>query len=197
VPAHNPLSEARSASSIGGAARGACPRVFFALWPEPGVQASLQAWGQAWAAVAGGRPCRAASIHLTLAFLGEMAPGGPALEPVRVAAAACALRPFTLVIDRAGCFPGRRLGWLGPGRCPPELLDAVDQLRRALTGAGVAFDPQPFVPHVTVLRGVRRFEYAAPPPPVQWPVASFALMASVPGEGGRIYRRLGEWSAAP
>ena len=48
-------------------------RIFFALWPEPGVARQLDALAGAAHAVCGGRRMRRDTLHLTLAFLGDVA----------------------------------------------------------------------------------------------------------------------------
>src|SRR6185436_19398373 len=48
-------------------------RLFFALWPPAATVAALAAWAVQVQKAAGGRVTRPESIHLTLAFLGEIA----------------------------------------------------------------------------------------------------------------------------
>ena len=168
-------------------------RFFFALWPDPRTQSALETWGRRWALAAGARATTASSIHMTLAFLGDMAPDGEALNRACRAATSCPFHPFTLVIDCAGYFREKRLGWLAPEPPPQLLIDLAGALRSALTDSGVSFDRQAFVPHVTVLRGARRFAPAPASEAVRWEADSFALMASVPSGGGRAYRKAGEW----
>ena len=46
-------------------------RLFFALWPDAESAATLAAVARGCTALLGGKPTRAAAIHMTLVFLGE------------------------------------------------------------------------------------------------------------------------------
>jgi 2'-5' RNA ligase len=74
-------------------------RLFFALWPSPAAAERLASAATDAAARLGGRPTRLETLHLTLAFLGEVAdervPGLLALATNLPAA------PFELRIDQA------------------------------------------------------------------------------------------------
>ena len=94
--------------------------------------------------------------HLTLVFLGEVAPERlPALESglERVAAAH---PPLDLTLDGWGTFPpqGRRASvlWAGVGGHTRELAALVGDLRSAAEEAGVETGARPHVPHITLAR---------------------------------------------
>jgi 2'-5' RNA ligase len=93
-------------------------------------------------------------LHLTLVFLGEVAPDR---VPLIVAAMspAFALAPFQVVFGGVGVFPARgtpRALWLGlRGGVPPlEALQAHVAARCASVGCAV--DARPFTPHLTLAR---------------------------------------------
>nr|WP_133498843.1 hypothetical protein [Lysobacter terrigena] len=93
------------------------------------------------------------------------------------------------MLDRAGGFPGARVGWLAPAG--NSGLDALwCALRHALDDAGIEHrDHAKFSPHVTVLRGVAGRLPETPIEPVSWPVTDFVL---VYGFDGR-YEILERW----
>jgi|SRR5579871_227779 len=171
-------------------------RFFFALWPDPSTQAALAERGRAWASSVHARSPAAESLHLTLAFLGDLAPEDDTIRRALEAAAGVPFRSFILCVDGAGFFRDKQLGWLGVRRLPVSAREHVAALRAALAAAAVPFDPKPFVPHVTVLRGARRFELPAAAPAIRWPVDSFSLMASWPAGRGRAYQTVAQWMAA-
>ncbi|HEU4950537.1 MAG TPA: RNA 2',3'-cyclic phosphodiesterase [Holophagaceae bacterium] len=166
-------------------------RRFFALALPGAVQAGLGAWmgGPGW------RWAEPEGLHLTLAFLGEVPEA--AVGPLETAAREVATRhrPFELRSAGLGQFPpvgAPRVLWLGFE--PSEPLDALaGDLREVLRRAGVAFNPKPFTPHLTLARrgaGVRPGLPLTPPPAVRWPVAALSLMSSDQGR----YRPTGSWA---
>lgn len=170
---------------------GATLRLFFALWPDAALQATLARCARSLAAAAGGRAMRAETLHVTLAFVGDVPVAQrPAIER---AAGAATFAPFDLVLDRTGWFGQRKLGWAGTRDVPAALATLVATLRAALGAEGVRFDPQAFVVHVTLVRNARTVPPGAPMTPVAWPVRDFALVASEASAGGRIYRVLRRW----
>lgn len=164
-------------------------RLFFALWPDALTREALgevaatlhEAWG--------GRQVNNAGLHLTLAFLGDT----PAarLDTLRELATSIVSQPFTLILNRPGCWQHNRVGWLGPDSTPPALSQLVTDLRPALKASEFAVDEQHYVPHVTLLRNAR----CGVPPPcpgISWHASSFVLLATrARGVGG--YDVLGEW----
>ena len=88
-------------------------RVFFAVWPDAPTRNALDALSRAYAARTGGRAAVASNLHLTLAFVGEVATCRvTALQEAGLAATAAEV-PFTLTLDRIGAFQQRRhhLDW--------------------------------------------------------------------------------------
>lgn len=130
-----------------------------------------------------------AALHLTLAFLSEQDP-----EAVpRVGALLEALGPrhpaFPLATTGLGAFPRpaqARVLWLG--LAPEPRLDAlVDELRQGLSSLGLAFDPKPFQPHLTLARfrtPVRLPQPLDAPEPRPFEAGQVVLYESVLGHGG-------------
>ena len=82
-------------------------RLFFALWPPAPVARSLANQADALAERSGGRATRRETIHLTLAFLGDV--GEAQLPEVLETARAVAAAPFELKLDRLGFWRHNRL----------------------------------------------------------------------------------------
>lgn len=164
-------------------------RLFFALWPDATTRMALEEVASTLHVAWGGRKVNNAGLHLTLAFLGET----PAnrFDALRQLAATIVSQPFTLMLNRLGCWQHNRVGWLGLDATPPALAQLAAELRRVLQAGGFAVDEQPYVPHVTLLRNAR----CSVPPScrgVSWHASSFVLLASrAIGVGG--YDVLDEW----
>ena len=71
-------------------------RIFFALWPDAGARDALSALARDTAAQTGGRAPSAGNLHLTLAFLGDVAAARIAALHALGPAVAAAVPPFTL-----------------------------------------------------------------------------------------------------
>jgi 2'-5' RNA ligase len=150
--------------------------VFFALWPDEALQQRLHDWAAAAQLRTRGRLTRAATIHLTLAFLGE-------IEPARLAnalraAQTVAATPFFLTIDTARYWRHNRIVWAGTDTPPAVLLELVTQLHRALQVAGFQLERRPFQAHVTLIRNAQTAPALPLLPPLAWPVREFVLVES-------------------
>lgn len=127
----------------------------------------------------------AGSLHLTLHFLGNVAPETtaalvPLLQEVRC-------EPFTLRFGSADDWRG--IAVLRPLDTPAALAALHCSLGEVLVRCGVPLEERPFRAHVTL---ARKAAGGTPPPDgfaLEWPAdGSFALVES-PG-GGKGYRAL-------
>ena len=167
-------------------------RLFFALWPESDLQAKLAAW--ATRAAGKGRAMRRENIHLTLAFLGDT---DAALLPDLIALARdLVFAPVRLSLDRIGYWKHNRIIWCGAEEDPPALTALVEGLRARLDAAGIAYDPKPFVSHVTLVRKALGLDAAPAWVPLVWDVRDFALVRSAQIEGRVTYQVVQRFPAA-
>lgn len=155
-------------------------RLFFALWPDEGTRGALERLSEAMHRACGGRRVSADKLHATLAFLGAQ----PAARvPELISAASAVGAPaFELVLDEARYWKHNRIGWTGASRVPEAVEVLSRLLREELSARGFAFDPKPFVPHVTLVRDASRPQELPAFTPIRWPVQSFSLVHS---SGGR------------
>ena len=89
------------------------------------------------------------NLHLTLAFLGEVAPDR--LASVQAALAGITFQPFELTIERVGC--GRALWWAGVAPSQP-LMTLQRAIARELRASDIDFDQRAYKPHITLAREV-------------------------------------------
>lgn len=160
-------------------------RLFFALWPDERVRATLSAWARECQSVAAGRATQARNLHMTLAFIGEVDPA--ALAQYSAAADAVAMQPCVLTLDRCEWWRHNRIVHAG-GEAPAALLDAVKALRASLAARNLSFDAKAFVPHVTLLRQARPAEPLPQPQPLHWAIDRFVLVSSERDTSGLAYR---------
>ena len=168
-------------------------RLFFALELPEEVQQRIVDWRALSFPDDAGRPVAKANLHLTLAFLGEVS----ADKQRALAAQAGRIRQpgFTLTLDDAGQWLRSRVLWLGTRQPPRGLLQLANMLRAQAARSGCYQSPQPFHPHITLLRDASH-AVAIPPPGFHWafPVKEFVLYESRFAGGRTRYTPLQRWT---
>lgn len=111
------------------------------------VQKRLRAAGK-------GNFTRPENLHLTLVFLGEVAPDR--VKTIRRVMDGLDVPVLRLCFDRVGRFrrDGGDIWWIGLAE-NQELLRLQRQLGRRLTEAGFALESRGFSPHITLARQMR------------------------------------------
>lgn len=170
-------------------------RVFFALWPDEEVARQFDEAGRKAHQLLGGRRMRRETLHLTLAFIGDIAP--ERLAALHEIAGAIRLPPFDTVFDRLQCLPRKKIAWVSAGAPPTALLELAASLNAQLKAAGFRTEERPFAVHVTLLRNAR-CGTAQPDADlrVDWPVRDFVLVESELRPEGASYRIIGRWQLA-
>ena len=165
-------------------------RLFFALRPPEPVAQVLAGQARTLAQRFGGRATRPETIHLTLAFLGDV--GEEQLPAVMEAARWVIATPFELTLDRLGFWRHNRLAWVGCSSSPAGLQALANGLCAGLRAASLPCDAsQAFVPHLTLVRKVRETPIDPPAPKtVTWACDSFYLVHSQLSSSGAMYRAL-------
>jgi RNA 2',3'-cyclic 3'-phosphodiesterase len=158
-------------------------------------------------AAASGEGPRAAP-HITLRFLGEVAPERNELLTARLATVARNVAPFGLRLEGVGAFPtpeNPRVVWVGATQGQEELTELARRVRESLEPE---FGPERdrFVPHLTLfrVRSARDREAALEllagrrpaPPPRELRVEEMLLKESVLGPGGADHRTIARFRLA-
>lgn len=160
-------------------------RLFFALWPPAQAARSLYAWAQKAARETRGRVTRAETIHLTLAFLGEV---GEEKLPLAVAAGrSVGGRAHSLAIEQARWWKHNRIVWVGPNETPAPLAALETELKANLLQGGFTLETRAFAAHITLIRKAREPRELPPLPAIDWPVAEFVLVRSALSREGSSY----------
>lgn len=167
-------------------------RVFFALWPDDDVARQFDEAGSKAHRLLMGRRMRRETLHLTLAFIGGIAP--ERLAPLKDIASAIRLPSFDLLFDRLHCLPRKKIAWAATGALPAGLQELAAILDGQLKIAGFRSEERPFAAHVTLLRNANCAAGAADDSlHIEWPVRDFVLVESELKPEGAGYRILGRW----
>ncbi|PKO71426.1 MAG: RNA 2',3'-cyclic phosphodiesterase [Betaproteobacteria bacterium HGW-Betaproteobacteria-14] len=167
-------------------------RVFFALWPEEEIARQFDAVGRQARKTFGGRRMRRETLHLTLAFMGGIAPDR--LAALCAIASTVKLPIFDMAFDRLQCQRRKRIVWAFASMVPSGLLELADSLHTQLKSGGFRTEERPFAAHVTLLRN-SRCATDAPDASlnIEWPVRDFVLAESGLAPEGAHYHILERW----
>ena len=164
-------------------------RCFIASWPDEPTRLALSSVSDdVRKRVEHRRVSRLEDLHLTLAFIGEIAADvaldlSNALKKLR-------FKPFAWQPDTLGFFKDAGVVWLGSvGEPAKPLATLANRVRALLDDNGVAYDKRPFAPHITLLRGVDTF-VAEKVSPVHWHIKSIGLYRSDPARRVSSYVRV-------
>jgi 2'-5' RNA ligase len=165
-------------------------RLFIALWPSDDVRGGIAQWQSQWA-----WPERAAVVpperlHLTLHFLGDVA---PQRVPELIYELKVVPTPrFELHFGRPELWP-HGVAVLRPDNSPTQLRGLHARIGLALSKIGLPVEHRPYRPHVTL---ARRASGAKPPvqaPDLGWEADNgFVLVQTlVGGRGYEVLERFG------
>lgn len=173
-------------------------RIFFALWPSPEVAKRLHRLAADAHACCGGRRMKHDTLHLTLAFLGEVDAAGFDLACAvadELATAGAESHPAEVLrIDRLAWWKHNHIVWAGCDEVPPRLAALADDLGVGLREAGFALDSRRFAAHVTLLRNARCAGELPPVEAFDWPVCDFVLVESQLDRAGAKYEIVRRWA---
>ncbi|MGE5386904.1 MAG: RNA 2',3'-cyclic phosphodiesterase [Betaproteobacteria bacterium] len=167
-------------------------RLFFALWPDPSIAEKMHRLARRYVDQYGGRAMRPETLHLTLAFLGDL----PAtrLQDALAAGTEVHAAAFQFVLDRIGYWRHNRLLWAGCGIADPALSALAATLHKRLQEHGFVLEKRGFVPHLTLARNLIRKPVGEEAMPVAgWHARAFVLVRSAPLAAGAAYQVVGEW----
>ena len=166
-------------------------RVFFALWPDNAVRGAFSEWARLLGKSSRGRVTRPGNLHLTLVFLGNIPLSR--LDELKSLAANVSGKSFHLDFTAPGYWRHNRIVWAAPIEIPRPLSELAKALETATKAAGFGFDERPYIPHITLLRDVRREPDVGLLKEINWQVKAFVLVRSKPGEAGMGYEIIGSW----
>jgi len=170
-------------------------RLFFAIWPSRETAMALHALACRQATSTGRRVTRPDSIHITIAFLGDV----PAsrIEVFRSPPPEITAPAFWMRVDRVGHWVRNGIVWAAPSVVPDALAALQARLAEWVTSQGIALDSRPFRPHVTLLRKAARGALAEPEAPIAWTAGEFVLVRSCRRADGARYETIARFPLNP
>lgn len=165
-------------------------RLFFALWLPPEVARNLHRVAGGIVGKSGGRLVHEESLHVTLAFLGEL--DEQRLPELQAIAAGLDLPRVPMRLDRLGFWRHNHIVWAG-GEAAPELPALAGGLQRALVAAGFLDAERAVTPHVTLLRKAAHPGELPALPTQEWTAGEFVLARSWLTERGSAYEPVARW----
>ena len=131
----------------------------------------------------GGRVTRLETIHLTLAFLGEVDQEKVfELKKLKIKGA-----KHVLPIEQARFWKRNDIVWAGPRETPAPLAEIVLSLRSYLKARQFRVEEREFAAHITLIRKARAPQVLAEWPEISWPVDGIALVRSRLASEGSSY----------
>jgi 2'-5' RNA ligase len=155
------------------------------------------------ASVAAALPCEPEAqrvppdnYHLTLAFVGEVAPAG--LAELQQIGGSQRAPGCTFTLDTYEYWREPRVLVAIARQIPPEMLQLWTQLRRALaqSQAGLRCEPKPptLRAHVTLARKVAQAPVLQAMSPIEWTSREFSLVRSDTSGARAVYTVVDTWS---
>lgn len=166
-------------------------RLFFAILPSRHLAGALHHLARPLTRRCRGRLVPPRSLHLTLAFLGEVAP--VRLDELRDIGSQL---PHTAgdawLLDQVGSWHGG-IVWAGSSHPCQALEELATTLHSALAAAGFSIEQRPYLPHITLLRHARQPLPTQAVAPLTYPLRRVSLMVSTLTPQGAHYRELVHW----
>jgi 2'-5' RNA ligase len=148
------------------------------------------------AALAFGLPADARLVppenyHLTIAFAGEVS--NPRAAALRSVGAAVRSAAFEICFDVCEHWVNSAVIVAVASERPAALVELHRLLRLQFERLGLAVDPHPFRPHVTLARKVAQAPLVKAMPESSWTVRAFQLVRSVRSAEGSVYTVVDQW----
>ena len=168
-------------------------RLFFALWPDACMRAQLADAAAVLRIDGAARPVPPENLHLTLAFVGEVAISE--LAVLQQIGSAEQTTGCTIKLDAYEYWPEPQVVVAAARETPAALLELWTRLHRALTHGPVpSRPPAPLRPHVTLARKVAQAPVRQAMSPIDWKARSFSLVRSDTSGVRSVYTVVDTWS---
>jgi 2'-5' RNA ligase len=161
-------------------------RLFFALWPDPDIARRFADTAAELTLPSRSRLVHPRNYHLTLAFVGEVAPAQLAVLQ-RIGGTQCSSR-CTIAFDGLEYWRKAQVVVAAAAEPPPTLLNLSARLHEAL-----ALAPSPLRTHVTLARKVAQAPVLQAMSPLKWCATSFSLVLSETSGAESAYTVVDTW----
>jgi 2'-5' RNA ligase len=166
-------------------------RLFFAALPEPDVRRRLESAADTLRLAPDARRVPAESLHLTVAFAGEVSQA----QTAALRAVGAAVRPAAFAVSFASYEYWHKSEVVVAAAigCPSELLDLHRRLRGEFERLGLVRDAMEFRAHVTLARKVTQAPVLKAMSPFNWRVQALHLVHSSGSATGSVYTVVDTW----
>lgn len=166
--------------------------LFYVLSPDAGIARALheQAFRRA---PKGARVMEADSLHLTLAFIGNV--DAAQLPVIEAVGDAVQWPRLELTLDDIGVWPHNKKLYAAPTRPPAALATLATALTEGLRAAGVTLQRPGFNPHLTLVRECSSSRTSEAAPPLAWSVTGGHLIETNHSGVGPQFNVLRHWTA--
>ena len=165
------------------------PRLFFALWPDDLVRKQIADVSAQFPH--GGSRVKAANLHATLVFLGDV-PSNQ-VDSIVKAAGTIISPSFDLQLNSREWWKKSQVTCMGASEVPSLLLSLEKSLSRALEPCGYKPQKRSFRLHITLMRKVKNPINPIQFKPIPWLVRSFSLVESKTLPSGVEYKVIQSW----
>ncbi|HYE36974.1 RNA 2',3'-cyclic phosphodiesterase [Methylocaldum sp.] len=168
-------------------------RLFFALWPDEAVRASLSRTIESLKQTTTAKWGRPENLHITLAFLGQVSEDR--LPLINRVADGVIGQPFELGLDRIEFWRRSGIICLSSVNTPEALKNLANSLIARLAETGFAMENRPYRAHLTLARKGRSGCISQVlSDPINWSVSSFSLIESQIYRAGSLYVVRKSWN---
>jgi RNA 2',3'-cyclic 3'-phosphodiesterase len=167
-------------------------RLFFAAFPLLEVRRRIESAAIELDLSPDARLVPPENYHLTLAFAGEVSNAQAAA--LRSAGAAVRSAAFDVRLDLYEYWPKSAVVAAAASEPPAALGELHGLLRVEFDRLGIAIDPHPFRPHVTLARKVAQAPVLKAMSGFCWSVNAFQLVRSSRSAEGSVYTVVEQWS---
>ena len=168
--------------------KGTDVRVFFALWPDADTRARIVSVTEALRLAGEARPVRQENLHMTLAFVGEVA--APRLAVLQQIGGAQRASSCTIKVDAYEYWREPQVMVAVARETPAALTLLATQLRAA---SNVRQPEPPLRAHVTLARKVVQAPVLQAMSPFDWIARSFSLVRSDTSGPQSVYTVVDTW----
>jgi RNA 2',3'-cyclic 3'-phosphodiesterase len=168
--------------------KGTDVRVFFALWPDADTRGRIVSVTEALRLAGEARPVRRENLHMTLAFVGEVA--APRLAVLQQIGGAQRASSCTIKVDAYEYWREPQVMVAVARETPAALTLLATRLRAA---SNVRQPEPPLRAHVTLARKVVQAPVPQAMSPFDWIARSFSLVRSDTGGPQSVYTVVDTW----
>lgn len=167
-------------------------RAFLGLAPDATTKLAIENWRNK-AFPHFPAPVPAANFHVTLAFLGQVAPKQIDMLDTHISAMT-EFFEFNVSLNQIGYWPKPKAFWLGCQNTSNEHIKLVKHLNKAANTVGLNLPKQQYVAHLTLARKCTTNPPAAfIAPNFNWKLKAFHLYESVSNSHGVAYHIRQTW----